>query len=738
MRAGHQEALMNERLANWEELDPTSTELTGYGESAEAHSKILVVLGDHFQRVQDLGDRIWETIAARLRNFANLAQFEDPAKLVVAVELIERIDRFEDRERTRRIAQGEVPEKVEMELPPNKRRNDALRIIEQAMTNSVREALPAVLLESVKERNDADSSDEDESDSDVDGQGTYHMVTKSHVPKFLEAGAFLMKELQSMAEDVARCFPPHYAIVSLYRWALESRLIELLRPVWSGASIAASERLRLIAWLATYLQVVEELSVAAIAGGELDTEHERNALSLGAQYAWMSEEAATARIKELNRECDAMMAQYIEEARPRLNGYIDAILRRNNVPEAALDGHLKTAIPEDLFLTLTEELNVLTAHEIEGKHMASFIQRGLLETLRNFQEVQVHTISKLQPETEGAFESNMQLERCCAFMNDFERMYDLCDQTLGNNIRSAVGDRSANSDALVAEVQDALDHVAADFIRGVESGNARIVQEVFEELGKQGITAELFTPAWETGAAVPAESICVTFEDYFDDPQAGLRVWLGSELLFGRTVALAFTELVKQYVHQLLGKTERFMNRDEAVERLRADAAGIQRTFAKYLDVLRFGKIKTRDAFIGKLAILGNMADVLEDPVPYNHFESVAGEFGAFAPQAISRLLFLRGDLSYEDREELKLFYMNEYASAASGTGRFDLSALPPIEEATVTGHGPKEIDPKALKRKMKARKKLKKNLDAMKRASVKPKSGPMLQMNMEDFLKGV
>ncbi len=143
--------------------------------------------------------------------------------------------------------------------------------------------------------------------------------------------------------------------------------------------------------------------------------------------------------------------------------------------------------------------------------------------------------------------------------------------------------------------------------------------------------------------------------------------------------------------------------------------------------------------------ILDRAADVLADAYPQNHFEELAREFGPFAPQAIARLLYLRGDLSREQREDLLLYDVSEHGGAVP---RFDLADLPPLprdaDEPAADKDKDKDKDqasPKAgaaasSKVKAKARTKMVKALAQIKKnKSAIGKEGPTLNMSLSDFL---
>jgi len=730
--AGRKEEMMNERLANWEELDPSTVVESSWGQSSEAHSQILRVLGDHFQKVEDLGEGIWKCVAERLRNYFDLAQYEDTAKLVAAVEVVERVDLHDNKERKRRMAMGESPEKLEMLIPPYKWRTMALQELEHAMERHLQVFLPKTLEpEPNSSSKTAPESNSDDSDTD-DEQPVQRAQTaaKSKIGPFINAANALIVNMRTIAEDVAKCFPECYNILGLYRWVVERRLIGLLRPVWRGSFASSGDKLQLIAWIDVYVQTVDSVQSSGFGGGDGTVSGATNTfIAIDGVSAEEARAAASTRLRELKRECDSMMSGYITEALPRMNKYVNAILSRDNTPQATMTGSLRTAIPEDLFHALSQELAVVASHGVRGKQMAAFMQRGVLETLKEYQALQSARVTDSSVSTS--------IEWCCAFMNDYERMYDLCDSELATEFKQGIGEEDGpNADALLADTQDALDKVAAGFLRGVKEGTNRIVDEMFAVLESSNVVAHLFTPAWEKGTVKPIATMRVTFEDYFDDQQFGLRTWLGSEMLFGRLVAKVLERILEIYVACFMARVTPFGDRTAAVLRIRSDAMEIHKCFSKYLDVLQFGKIRSLEVFSERLAILRRMANVLDDAMPQNHFEDIAQEFGPFAQQAITRLLFYRGDLSHEERSDLQLYDVSDHV-AAGGVARFNLSELPPIPQGDDSPSTPPIPETEeTAKAKAKTKKQMKRALAKIKKSKKSElEAGPTVEMSLNDFV---
>ncbi|GBG24833.1 Exocyst complex component SEC6 [Hondaea fermentalgiana] len=771
--ASRKEQDISSRVANWEELDSSIAHNT-YGQSSQAHGQILQVLGDHFRRVEDLGKRIWDLVAARLSDFFYLAQFDEAPALIAAVEIVERIDLYNDRERARRAALGEAPEKLEMLIPPGQKRKDALAALEKAIESRLDQSFPRRLLPERKapsrkstagarpesasdtdgdeeednddddddddddEEDDDDEDDDDENDDDDeeeeeeeedDDETKGPLPTK--IPDFLRAGQDLIMDLNIVSEEIAKCFPDTYGIIGLYRWVAERRMITLLQPVWGSPRVTPGEKLQLVGFLDHYLSVVDTLDRAGadgdlglasglegssgaartgyssfasgtsgggagIGSGKLGIHHHQSMRSLNSDglgpahsgagagvgggadlAAAMRDEhrsAAALRSREIRREAEGMMSTYIADALPRLERMMHAILDQNNEPVIGRGGALQTAIPEDLFNILAQELSVLRAHGVTGPHLASFVQRAILETLRTYQGVQTNRLAAGKTPEVG-------IEACCAMMNDFERMYDLCDKVLILEVRQGMDLSDRGADSLLSEIQLELDRVAGGFLRAIETATERTIELVFTELRNSGSVESLFSPVWESGEARTMDRFTATFLDYLEDPQEGFRVWLASELLFGRVVATALSRTVQTYILRLMGLRTAFTNKQLAVGRLRADAQSLQNFFSGYLDVLRFGKIRTQEALEAKIDVIWHCAKVIETEevdFPPKHFADVATHFGPFSKQAIARLLFLRGDLS----DEVRATFISEVADHdVERAAKFDLSSLPPTPE---------------------------------------------------------
>jgi len=760
--ASKEEERLDERRARWEELDVSADALSKRpGLASEAHSQILLVLDDHFRKVQDLGDRIWDIVVKRLRDFFHLAQFEESSHLVEAVEIVERIDLHDDRERRRRINLGEDATKLEMLLPPRKRRRDAVAELEKAIEARLSRRIPDSLLpesrsqkrisldgamSSEDEADLGDDSEEDEEEFQVEDSTS----KESKVSIFLRQANEIIIELNTIAEDVVKCFPKSYNVLGLYRWVVERKLLELLQPVWSSAAILVGDKLRLIGWIDHYLYIVESLDrdqtqdVSSMRRHASFTSGTGKSSVSGASFAVIDNEgqklqedhraAALSRTRELRRETEGMMATYIADSLTRMEQkYVYPILEQNDSPVAVATGTLQTAVPEDLFQALMQEVNVVRLTGVTGKHLASFVLRGVLEALRTYQGIQARKI-----------EEDNSLEWLCALMNDCERMYDLCDNALIEEIRDGIDLDLRGADDVLSEVRDEIDKVASGFLKGVELASNGIVDHIFGVLEEKDVLAGFFSPAWESGSIRSAETVTATLADYFDDQEIGLAVYLASELMFGRLSASCFTKLVNVYVLKFMTRTEPFKNKQAAASRLRADAREFGSCFGRYESVLRHGRIRSRQVLEEKLDIIRTFADILEDAVPQNHFAEITQEFGTFSNQALARLLFLRGDLATEECKDLLLSTISEFVESTSAT-RFDLSSIPPLDEVGTlleeSDPSTSDVSPTSSTTK-KYRRRNKKKRSKLRLGSTKnppqqsKQNDAAVEMKLDDFLK--
>lgn len=802
--ASRKEQDLNARVANWEELDTINIH-SNYSQSSHAYAQVLQVLGDHFRRVEELGQKIWDLVATRLANFFNLAQFGEAPSLIAAVEIVERIDLYNDRERARRSARGEAMEKLEMLIPPGQRRKQALGVLESAIEQRLSKALPDHLLpesvssdpnpkldtkgnttvdsddedEEVDDEDDEDDEDDDEEDDDEDtdeeGGNVEHSPKPkgipSKIPEFLRAGRDLILDLNSVAEDIAKCFPDSYSIVGLYRWVVERRMLRLLHPVFSSTRVSPGEKLQLVGFIDHYLSVVETLDLshldpdmdaassvpprgfAGFSGATTSTttgsfthSQSHRTITIGDASSNLHDDhraAAMARAKELRREAEGMMSTYIADAFPRMEQMMHAITKQNRDPRIGRGGALQTATPEDLFNILAQELNVLRLHGVTGPHLASFVQRTVLEILRTYQGEQTNRLSS----------QDTSVEHCCAMMNDFERMYDLCDKVLILEVKQGMDMSDRGADALLSEIQSELDKVAGGFIRAIDAVAVRSVELIFAELESSEIVQSLFTSRWETNEARTMDRFVATFLDYFEDSSEGFRIWLGSELLFGRIVATCLAKTVDSYIMRLMSLRTSFSNKKYAIERMRADAQILQNFFGQYLDVLRYGKIRTQESLETKIDVIWHCARLMEaeeEDYPPKHFADVAQHFGPFAKQAIARLLFLRGDLSNDVRTTF-LSEVSDYVESNPVAPRFDLSSLPPTPELLLEAasrqvtvaqapvplqKGSKSKSNKALVTKRRSKKKVKgKKSKTSSLSGEAGSSSPAVEMSLDSFV---
>jgi len=660
-QAHRREESRNELLAQWEE--EASLE---YSESTAAQSKILVVLGDHFNKVNLLGQRIWSVVEDRLSRF--YGQLEGTSNLVVALEISERIDKHDDKERLAMLERGQSLEVAEMLLPPNIKRQRALTVIEQAIDKRLDALLPPTLYEEIVD----DETDE--------------LVRHSRVGLFLKSANNLMADLEAISEDVSKCFPASYDIYGLYRWVVERRLLKVLRPIWLDSTQTASiDKLLVIGWLDRYLQTVERISkTSTYSGGGVSSIKRLNRSA--SSNVNDHKTAANERLKEFSHSSMEMMIEYIGESVPRMNKYVETILSRCDAPEFAMDGSLCTAVPEDLFHVVIQEINVVASHGITGKYISLYIRKAVLEVIKCYQDRHASTLS------DNTNVEELSIEWICAFINDFERMYDLCDSTLLQESQASFQDEDIR-----AEVAESIDRVAIGFIKCGEVGTTKIVDCIFHELEKNQVVENLFTEAWELDTSLSAATFKATFEDYFDDPDSGIRIWLQRNMFFGKTVGASLERLIDVYVCRFFKRTRPFSNAVLVIQRLRNDRKLFVDCFQNYCEDLRFAKIRTESDLIAKFQIINLLADILSSESPQRFFGELATQFGPYTLTALSRLLYYRGDLSPDEREDFKMYVLSSDFVSVKASGSFDLSGLAPTEE---------EEEPSRWKKKKKSYKK--------------------------------
>ena len=97
--------------------------------------------------------------------------------------------------------------------------------------------------------------------------------------------------------------------------------------------------------------------------------------------------------------------------------YVSRLVKRNEAPERN-DKGFETSTPQDLFNILSQEISVVTNHQVKGKHMAAFAIDACIKSLTLFQKENMANVNDSSKPKD--------LPELCAFVNDNENMYDFC------------------------------------------------------------------------------------------------------------------------------------------------------------------------------------------------------------------------------------------------------------------------------------------------------------------------
>lgn len=545
-----------------------------YKSSVLAQNLTYKILADHFERVDGLGDRIWELISTRFEHFMDLATYE-PAELVVSVEIVERFERQQARERRRAGASGRSIQDAIAAYPMGQKPRECISSIERRIAADVDQILPS----------DALGQEHPEGEE-----------PRSAVKQLVELSNKFLADLRFIHTDVAKCFPDHYGIVASFRRIVEKRLTEVFEPLWNDSDLSSGDTLLLVAWLDVYVTEVGRVSSSTTRANhdlpinvdpDLDASANQPAseslealrkLEKSQLRAFCVEQSADeTRVQQFKSMSKKLMQSYVDVASDRIEQYAKSILDREDAVERRREGALETARPQDLFNAISQELSIVIQLQVSGDRLAEFVSQACLEYLRLFQQQ-----SLAQAQT-----GNLSFERLCAFINDHARMYDLCDDALDNLLSGM-----KKPQALI----DAIDQTASAFAKCAKEGGVLLVESIFEDL--RPTLGELFSDGWVDGDPVML-TMTHTFADFFESEDGVLQCIQG-DYHAGRCIATCFERLVEEYVMRLLRRPKPFMQRNAVVERLRADKDHIITLFMQYLPLLKYGKIYSESVFLSR------------------------------------------------------------------------------------------------------------------------------------------
>ena len=546
-----------------------------YKSSVLAQNVTYQILAEHFERVDALGERVWVLLSARFEHFMDLATYE-PADLVTAVEIVERYERQQARERRKAVAAGRSLEDAVAAYPLGEKPRECIGAIERRMTSDVDQILPLGA-------------------GELNEEGGEEQERRSGVKQVVELANKFVADLRFIHTDVAKCFPDHYGIHASFRRIVEKRLLAVFDPFWSDPELASGDTLLLVAWLDVYVDEVTrgEQQRASLSLSNPNAELQRdnaevqsgsNALNALRKLEQKQLEAFAVEqsvdetfVKRFKSMGKKLMQSYIDVASQRIQQYARSILERDNVVERGREGVLETARPQDLFNAISQEMSIVLQLQVHGDRLGEFINGACLQNLQRFQQDSLAQVQEGMPS----------FEHLCAFVNDHARMYDLCDEALDNLL---TGVRKPQT------LVDSIDKTASAFAKCAKEGGTLLVAKIFDDISPT--LEEMFTEEWVDGKPIML-TMTHTLADFFEGEDGVLQCIRG-DYHAGRCIATCFERMVEEYLMRFLRRPKPVFMRSQCVEIIRADRANMEKLFKQYLPLLKYGKIYNESVFLSR------------------------------------------------------------------------------------------------------------------------------------------
>ncbi|XP_022915047.1 exocyst complex component 3 [Onthophagus taurus] len=184
-----------------------------------------------------------------------------------------------------------------------------------------------------------------------------------------------------------------------------------------------------------------------------------------------------------------------------------------------------------------------------------------------------------------------------------------------------------------------------------------LLDEVFMDVSKH--FDDLFTPRW-IGNNIPVDTICATFDDYFQDYNRLLETNLEE------VISEAKMSVAKRYITAMLSKKMAFKTFDEC-QKAAAQIVKELDQFKRVFDAIAH-QIRDEDENLETITTLTEVLKAQDDMISFD-LHNIVEKYPNITEDHLLRLLFLRGDLPKSDLKEKVVFAMKS-AKPKIGDGK--------------------------------------------------------------------
>ncbi|KAL7566211.1 hypothetical protein ACA910_011281 [Epithemia clementina (nom. ined.)] len=392
-------------------------------------------------------------------------------------------------------------------------------------------------------------------------------VSNQQFTAVLRAANELTSEIGLVKEQMAPCFPPSWAIETLWTTCVAHVCSNNILQQIGGTDghklpdLTVTQLLDLVAWVESFREVIEEAfpNIASIASKR--TYFDKPPKLLVDNKKSVDLEAAQDTLAWVNNILwdvhDLSKDEFLYRTKEQTEEWLDNVYEAEPTKTQTADGRLVTSLCEDVYSLAGVQLR--TIRERLTRRSEALVQAvGVI--FKNLYEKQIATRDSFCKD----------FEECCAASNDFVRMSEKCEE-----IVSEIQDECN----LSPEASETLEEQAAALL-GLYSGDAIYAAQkthlfIFEPI-EEAIAEDLFSEAWLDHMTHNEAALTVvrTLDDFMGDLENFL-----DEVMVQKCVEAQVSASVNFYISIMLKKASEhnsssrsyFSDNEKALTRMRVD-----------------------------------------------------------------------------------------------------------------------------------------------------------------------
>jgi hypothetical protein len=487
------------------------------GYSDAKYSSIRNAVDNHLIVVPDLMKKIEGLLRLNLSRFYDLG-LQSPADLVMTFEIIVMNQEYIDRRNRQLIRRAEAKQTATGKV----------------VDKSKLKFKGGITLDAKKEMDIRLSEIVEKSFETAKFSAEYE---KEPVKMILGAATVIISRIIEFYNEIVICIPPEFDSMTAFVEAFETALlpeIEALIGTESGfANLAVGNIMEIIDWVEYYIAQME-----AYEYGDIKS------------------------VKILKKISDDLLNEYLYRIKAQVMGWFDNIKNFPVEITKTPDDNLTTSRPEDMFNVIHMQISVAT-EKLPREHLKDVIN-ACLQVLREVQRQSYDDLSENW--------KSYDVELLCAFVNDYQRLQEKCDEFSDQVISLVV--QNDHRDMLGSM----LEEVAREYVVLAVTTLNFLARQTLADL-EEPVFYKLFTAEWEAGEQL-VSILVATIEDYFRD----ISNWL-PQYFYSKFIHEVFIITVGSYLMSLRRHANgafHFMSEMVAAARVLKDKEILQEFFERH------------------------------------------------------------------------------------------------------------------------------------------------------------